>query len=223
MTTETETAPSVDELNAKLERLQNEVGEAKSGAETAKSTFADAAKADPTAVESLLELANAVKAAEATVAGTERAVTKCNADIAGIQYQEQMAGITEAGVELIEEVKPICQTWASENEGALGEAKVESIAFVFNVAEGTMSSLKPIGKDMPKPPKTGGGGPRGPRGTRNVTVDGEVMSCRDYVAKCGDEASPAAQSDLAGTWEGSPVSYTNEAKRLAAKKGDTFA
>ena len=86
--------------------------------------------------------------------------------------------------------------------------------------------LPPVGCCLGKMLKIRGGGgtgSSGPRGKRSVTVNGTSMSCREYVASCGDEASPAAQADIAGTWEGQPVSYTNEAKRLAAKRGDTFA
>ncbi len=227
-----ETAPSVDELEAKLTRLQTEVEEAKSGAEVAKSTFADAAQADPTAVETLLELANAVKAADGSVASAERAVAKTKADIAGIAYQEQMAGVTETTVTLLDGIRDDIDEWRTENVETLREARVTGLLITVADLEADLASIdvKPTGADMPKPPKSSGA--RGPRGTRNVTLNsagvapnraGEVLSCRDYVEACGDAASPAAQADIAGTWEGSPVSYTNEANRLANKLGDTFA
>jgi hypothetical protein len=229
------TAPSIEELEAKQERLAKDVDDAKTGLETAKSTFADAAKSDPTAVETLLELANAVKAAEGTVSTAERAVNKCDSDIAGIRYQEQMAGVTATTVSLMDAVRDAIDDWRTTNVETLRDAKVTGVTITATDLEAELAtmSVKPTGTEMPKPPSTRGtGGPRGPRGTRNVTFTadgvapsrtGETVSCRDYVAACGDEAAPAAQADLAGTWEGSPVSYTNEAKRLAAKKGDTFA
>lgn len=220
------TIPSVDELEAKRTRLVNEVDEAKAALEVAKQTFADAAQSDPTAVESLLELATAVKAAESTVSKSENAVRSNDATIAGIEYDAKMSGITEAGTALISEAKPVYAAWCDENADALDEANVEIITAVYNRVDGTMS-VKPSGADMPKRPSAArgsGNGTRGPRGTRTVTTaDGTVLSCRDYVRQCGDQASPAAQADLAGEWDGSPVSYTNEAKRLAGKNNDTFA
>jgi hypothetical protein len=229
------TAPSIDELEAKSTRLLNEVDEAKTGLGTAKSTFADAAAADPTAVETLLELAAAVKAAESTVGTAERAVAKNEAAIAGLRYAEQMAGVTETTIAVLDAVRGTVDEWRIANVETLRDAKVTGLTITVTdlEAESATIAVKPTGAEMPKPPKSSGtGGTRGPRGTRNVTFAadgvapsraGETASCRDYVAACGDQAAPAAQADLAGTWEGSPVSYTNEAKRLAGKNGDTFA
>ncbi|KKK97150.1 hypothetical protein LCGC14_2655650, partial [marine sediment metagenome] len=88
--------PSIDELTAKQERLANEVSEATTALDTAKSTFAASAKSDPTAVETLLELATGVKTAEGTVTAAQRAVSKCQTDIDGIRYDEAMGGVISA-------------------------------------------------------------------------------------------------------------------------------
>ncbi len=229
-------APSIAELEAKTERLQGDVREAEAAYGVAKQTFADAAQSDPTAVEKLLELSQAVAAAKATVGKANAAVQK-NADaIAGIQYDESMSAVTEASGEMVEAIRPLASDWFDTNEALCGEFAIDTLAISAKREEsGAIAvSVKPTGANMPKRPGTRrtGDGERGPRGTRNVTFTengiapsraGETVSCREYVAACGDQASPAAQADLAGQWEGSPVSYTNEAKRLAAKNNDTFA
>ena len=220
--------PTVDELEAKSERLAGDVTSAGKALDTAKSTFADAAKSDPTAVESLLELATAVKAAEATVGKAQSAVKSNQTSIEGIRYDEAMSGVTEATVAAMDAIRPAVEAWFKGNAAIVKQFAIDTLVITAKREEsGAVTCLaKPTGENMPKRPSTkraSGGGGNGKRGTRTVTVDGQSMSCRDYVASCGDEASPAAQADLAGTWDGSPVSYTNEAKRLAAKKGDTFA
>ena len=225
MTDET-SAPSIDELEAKSERLANEVLEATSALEVAKSTFADAAKSDPTAVETLLELATAVKAAEATVSTAEKAVSRNQSDIDGIRYDEAMSGVTEATLAAMDAIRPAVEAWFADNSNIVSDFAIDTLVITAKREEsGVVTCIaKPTGEAMPKRPtskRTTGG--NGKRGTRNVTVDGTVMSCREYVASCGDQASPAAQADINGTWEGAPVSYTNEAKRLAAKNHDTFA
>lgn len=220
-------APSVDELEAKSSRLVGDVDEAKAALEVAKQTFADAAQNDPTAVESLLELATAVKTAEATVSVAQRAVSKNQADIDGIRYDESMAGVTDASVSYRNAVQPAAEEWFDANSGLVEDFAIDTLTTISQrePSGAITTSVKPSGENMPKRPsaKRGGNGERGPRGTRTVTVNGQSMSCREYVALCGTDASPAAQADLDGSWDGSPVSYTNEAKRLAAKRGDTFA
>lgn len=222
------TAPSVDELEAKTNRLNGDVGDAEKALNVAKKTFADAAKSDPTAVEALLELATAVKTAEGTVSTTQRAVKSNVTAIEGIRYDEQMAGVTETSAMLVEEMRPVAELWFEAQAGLVERFSIDTLNIVAKrEASGAITvSVKPSGENMPKRPSTGrggGGGGGGPRGPRSVTVNGVSMSCREYVASCGTDASPAAQADLAGSWDGSPVSYTNEAKRLAAKRNDTFA
>lgn len=223
-----ETAPSVDELEAKSSRLAGDVLEAEKATDVAKATFADAAKADPTAIETLLELATAVKAAEATVSKAQNAAKGNLTAIDGIRYDEAMAGVTGATLSIRDNVEPRIAAWFKDNAKLCGEFAIDTLTIVAKrEPSGAVTiSVKPTGEAMPKRPSTrkATGNGRGPRGTRNVTTaDGSVMSCREYVASCGDEASPAAQADLAHNWDGQPVSYTNEAKRLAAKRGDTFA
>lgn len=229
MAEETVSAPSVDELTAKQARLAGDVGEAQAAYDVAKQTFADAAKSDPTAVEALLELSTAVAAAKATVGKAASAVSKTQTDIDGIRYDESMAGVAEASLEVKKDVTKPVTAWFDNYSNMVSDFAIDTLTIVAKrEPSGAVTvSVKPSGENMPKRPSTRratGNGERGPRGTRNVTTaDGVVHSCRDYVASCGDEASPAAQADLAETWGGSPVSYTNEAKRLAAKRGDTFA
>ena len=228
MVDETST-PTVDELTAKGVRLAGDVDEAQAAYEVAKRTFADACKSDPTAVETLLELSTAVAASKATVGKATSAVSKVQTDIDGIQYDARMAGVTEASLFAKDSVQGPVDAWFELNAKMVKEFAIDTLTILAKrEPSGAVTvSVKPTGENMPKRPsskRATGNGERGPRGTRNVTTaDGKVMSCREYVASCGDEASPAAQADLAGTWDGSPVSYTNEAKRLAAKRGDTFA
>lgn len=225
--------PTIDELQAKSARLVGDVDTAEKALTVAKKTFADAASNDPTAVESLLELATAVKAAEKAVTDAQRAVTGNQTAIAGIEYDKRMGGVTEATLSLVEAIRIAVLEWRT--------ASIDGVAVLDTMADANVTGMvatiggidtetvtvgcKPTGDAMPQRPSTRrtGDGTRGSRGSRTVTVDGNAMSCREYVASCGTDASPAAQADLAGTWDGSPVSYTNEAKRLAAKRGDTFA
>ena len=220
------TTPSVDELQAKSGRLTGDVDSAKKALDVAKKTFADAAKSDPTAVETLLELATAVKASESTISTAERAAKGNETAIAGIRYDEQMTGVLEASLDIKASVTKSVVAWFNDNMGLVEEFSIDTLAITAKMEEsGSVAiSVKPTGENMPKRPSSGkgGGGGGGPRGKRSVTVNGQSMSCREYVASCGTDASPAAQADIAGDWSGSPVSYTNEAKRLAAKKGDTF-
>ena len=221
---ETTAAPSIDELAAKSDRLANEVLDANTALDTAKATFADAAKSDPAAVEALLELATGVKTAEATVSAAQRAVSKNQTDIDGIRYDEAMAGVSTVVGGARDEARPIGETFFAEK--AVTKNSIDTLTLVLKREESGKITVsgKPDGEKMPKRPSSGrGGGGGGPRGKRSVEVNGVSMSCRDYVESCGTDASPAAQADLSGTWTGSPVSYTNEAKRLAAKRGDTFS
>lgn len=228
MTDET-SVPTVEELEAKTVRLSGDVDTAAKAYDVAKTTFADAAKNDPTAVDTLLELSTAVGVAKSAVSKAQSAVGKCQSDIDGIRYDERMTGVTEASLFAKDSVQGPVDAWFDLNAKMVKEFAIDTLTIVAKrEASGAVTvSVKPTGENMPKRPsskRATGNGERGPRGTRNVTTtDGTVMSCREYVAACGDDASPAAQADLAGTWEGSPVSYTNEAKRLAAKRGDTFA
>ena len=219
-------APTVDELEAKTNRLTGDVGDAEKALNVAKKTFADAAKSDPTAVEALLELATAVKTAEGTVGAAQRAVKSNQTAIDGIRYDESMAGVVQASLTIRNDVVPVVEGWFEDNSNIVSDYAIDTLVITANRQEsGAVTvSVKPTGENMPKRPSTGrGGGGGGAKSKRTVEANGVSMSCRDYVAACGDEASPAAQADLAGTWEGQPVSYTNEAKRLAAKRGDTFA
>lgn len=225
MVDETTTAPSIDELEAKSTRLTGDVDEATSALDVAKQTFADAAIADPTAVKALLELATAVKAAEGTVSKAESAVKSNLTNIEGIRYDERMAGVTESSVGLLDAIREAVLVWRDDNAETLSEAEITGLtATVIDLFHDIPTvSVKPTGENMPKRPTAKRATGNGTRGKRSVTVNGASMSCREYVASCGDEASPAAQAELAGNWEGAPVSFTNEAKRLAAKRGDTFA
>lgn len=221
--------PTVDELTAKGVRLAGDVDEAEAAYGVAVQTFGDAAKSDPTAIESLLELSTAVAAAKATVTKAKSAVSKVQTDIDGIQYDERMAVVTEASLSIRMEIEPAVKKWFKDNGNIVDDFAIDNLTMIAKrePSGATTISVKPSGENMPKRPsskRASGNGERGPRSTRNVTVvaTGETLSCRDYVKACGDRASPAAQADLAGEWDGSPVSYTNEAKRLAAKTGDTF-
>ncbi len=136
-----------------------------------------------------------------------------------------MSGVLEASLAIKANVSKAIVAWFNDNMGIVEEFSIDTLAVTAKMEEsGTVAiSVKPTGENMPKRPSTGkGGGGGGPRGKRSVTVNGVSMSCREYVASCGTDASPAAQADLAGNWDGQPVSYTNEAKRLAGKRGDTF-
>jgi len=216
--------PSIDELKAKVTRLATEVSEAQKAESVAVKTFADAIKSDPSNVTGLLELSTAVATAKNTVAKAESAVGKAKRDIDGIQYDERMTAVTSATVSLVDAIRETGEDWFSDNAKVVSDFAIDTLTITAKRSEdGTVTvSAKPTGENMPKRPSGGTGGTRGPRGKRTVTVDGESMSCRDYVEACGDQASPAAQADLAGNWDGQPVSYTNEAKRLAAKNNDTF-
>lgn len=226
MTTETETtAPSIDELEAKTKRLAGDVTTAEKAMEVAKQTFADSIKASPNDVTALLELATAVKAAEGGITTAQRAAKGNETAIAGIKYDEAMSGVLVASAAMVDDVKAVAVAWFTDNGDIVEEFSIDTVTVVAKREEsGTITvSVKPTGEDMPKRPTSGkGGGGGGPRGKRSVTVNGTSMSCREYVASCGTDASPAAQADIAGDWTGAPVSYTNEAKRLAGKRGDTF-
>ena len=216
--------PSIDELIAKVKRLEVEVGEAQKAETVAVKTFADAIKKSPDDVQALLELSTAVATAKATVAKSESAVNKAKRDIDGIKYDEKMAGVTKAIVGITDSIRTPITAWLGDNGDVIAEFSIDTLAITAKVEpSGTVAiSVKPSGENMPKRPSGGGGGTRGAGSKRSVTSGDKTMTCREYVASCGDQASPAAQADLAGNWDGQPISYTNEAKRLAAKNSDTF-
>ena len=212
--------PTVESINADIERLNGDLVEAQS-------KHADALKAlekgrDKAEISELLALAEGVRSASTGVERAESAIAVAKRGLDRLEWESKTAALREVltpiGSMVRDAINAVLETFQSFNVTGL-------VVTVANVGQPDMeTSVKPTGPDIPKPPsgvKRGGGG-GGKRASHSVDENGVTMTPREYVAAHSEDSTDIIRAYLGGDTS-HKVNLTHEAERIAKKLGHTFS
>ena len=213
-------APTVESINAEIERLTGDLVETQSA-------HSDALEAlekgrSKASIEQLLEMAEVVRAANGKVGSAESAINVAKRGLDRLEWESKTAALREVltpiGSGVRDDVVTDLAVFQSFNVTGL-------VVTLTNIGQPDMeTSVKPTGPDIPKPPtgvKRGGGG-GGKRASHSVTANGTTMNPREYVAAHADESTDIIRAYLGGDTS-HKVNLTHEAERIAKKLGHQFS
>ena len=219
MTDET-TAPTVESINAEVKRLDGDLSVAQSAHSDALELMAkSSAKAN---MEELQVLAASVMETQSAITASEQSIKIAKRGLEVLEWEGKTQALREVltpiGQEARAMVSNVLDVFQSFNVTGL-------VITISNIGQPDVeTSVKPTGPDIPKPPggvKRGGGG-GGKRASHSVTVDGNVMSPREYVAANAEHSTDIIRAYLGGDTS-HKVNLTHEAERIAKKQGHQFS
>ncbi len=212
-------APTVDSINADIERLNGDLVEAQQAHSDALETLEKGRKS--ASIEQLLELAEGVRTAGKGVENAETAITVAKRGLERLEWESKTAALRE----ILTPIGGTIREAVITNQGTFEQFNVTGVVVtVTNIGQPDMeTSVKPTGPDIPKPPggvKRAGGG--GKRASHSVTENGTLMTPREYVAAHAEDSTDIIRAYLGGDTS-HKVNLTHEAERIAKKLGHQFS
>ena len=212
-------APTVESINADIDRLTGDQLEAQQAHEDALEAL-DKGRAKAS-IEQLIEMDEAVRDAVDSVGKADTAITVARRGLDRIEWESKTAALREVLTPIGSEARAMVQNSLDVFEGFKVTGLIITIS---NIGQADMeTSVKPTGPDIPKPPtggkRSGGGG--GKRASPTVTENGSSMTPREYVAAHAEESTDIIRAYLGGD-TGHKVNLTHEAERIAKKLGHQF-
>ncbi len=212
--------PTVESINADIERLNGDLVEAQQAHSNALETLEKGRKS--ASIEELLALAEGVRTASTGVEKAESAIAVARKGLDRIEWESKTATLRE----VLTPIGSIVRDAVNDAIGTFAEFNVTGLVVtVNNVGQPDMeTSVKPTGPDIPKPPggvKRGGGG-GGKQASHSVTENGTLMTPREYVAAHSEDSTDIIRAYLGGDTS-HKVNLTHEAERIAKKLGHTFS
>ncbi len=211
-------APTVESINADVERLNGDLVNAQQAHQDALEALEKGRKSAD--IDALLALAESVRQAASGVEKAESAIAVARKGLERIEWESKTAALREVltpiGSLVRDAVQNVIDTFGQFNITGL-------VITVNNVGQPDMeTSVKPTGPDIPKPPggvKRSGGG--GKRASHQVTENGSTMTPREYVAAHAEDSTDIIRAYLGGDTS-HEVNLTHEAERIAKKLGHQF-
>ncbi|KKM92592.1 hypothetical protein LCGC14_1216920 [marine sediment metagenome] len=211
--------PTVESINADIERLTGDLVEAQQAHSDALETLEKGRS--KASIEQLLEMAEGVRTASKGVENAESAITVAKRGLDRLEWESKTAALRE----VLTPIGSIVRDAVNDAIGTFAEFNVTGLVVtVNNIGQPDMeTSVKPTGPDIPKPPggvKRSGGG--GKRASHSVTENGATMTPREYVAAHSEDSTDIIRAYLGGDTS-HKVNLTHEAERIAKKLGHTFS
>ena len=216
----TTAAPTVESVNAEIERLTGDLIAAQSKHSDALETLEKGRKS--ASIQELLALAESVRSAGTGVERAESNIAVAKRGLDRLEWESKTAKLREVltpiGSQVRDAINAVLDVFQAFNVTGL-------VVTVENVGQPDMeTSVKPTGPDIPKPPggvKRGGGG-GGKRASHSVTENGTLMTPREYVAAHAEDSTDIIRAYLGGDTS-HKVNLTHEAERIAKKLGHQFS
>ena len=211
--------PTVESINADIERLNGDLVEAQQAHSDSLETLDKGRKS--ASIEELLALAESVRTASTGVTNAESAIALAKRGLDRLEWESKTATLRE----VLTPIGSIVRDAVNDVLGTFAEFNVTGLVVtVNNIGQPDMeTSVKPTGPDIPKPPggvKRAGGG--GKRASHSVTENGATMTPREYVAAHAEDSTDIIRAYLGGDTS-HKVNLTHEAERIAKKLGHQFS